>query len=166
MSGTDVDKIEEMMKAACVPGPSDAMKARVVEATQKAWRRDRMDVPIRVLVWRLVASTAAAAIFVILADVYSSRTVSPWRPDRVAVAIREPPALESLPELPHAVAAPHLRRRVPRPTAIDASMLRGRLELVLEILNETQAAGGPKPSTSVGGRSRMVPTRPVFDTSC
>jgi hypothetical protein len=167
MNGTDAekDRIERLMKAACLPGPSDALKARVMEATQNAWRRDSIDIPARILLRRLVASAAAAVIVIALANRYSDRAVSPWQTGSVAVAIQEPFDLEALLESPHPVAGQHLiRLRGRQPSAIDASTLRGHVERVREILNETQGDGDSKSSTPGGARSRMVPTRPGFNS--
>ena len=165
MSETDLDrdKIERLMKAARLPGPSDALKARVIEATQKVWRRDSIDIPARILLRRLVASAAAAVIVVALADRYSDRTVPPWRPGDIAAAYQEPFELEVFLESPHSAATPHRRVRGRQPAAIDASALRGHVERFREILSETLGDGEMRSSTSIEGRSRMIPTRPDFD---
>ncbi len=162
MSGTDrdQDRIERLMKAAGLPGPSDALKARVTAAAQKAWRRDSIDIPARIGLRRLVAAAAAAVIVVALADRYGDHTVSPWRSGDVAVAIQEPVNLEAL--LGSAdLAAVHLRLRG-RPSAIDASTLREHVARIRHILEETQGSADANSSTLVEGQSRVIPTQAGF----
>ncbi len=165
MSETDVDrdKIERLMKAVRLPGPSDALKTRVIEATQKAWRRDSIDIPVRILLRRLVTSATAAVIVIALADRYSDRAVPPWQPGDIAAAYGEPFELEVFLESPHSVAMPHRRVRGRQPAAIDASALRGHVERFRETLSETLGEAETRSSTPVEGRGRMIPTRPESD---
>lgn len=159
----DRDKIERLMKAARLPGPSDALKTRVIEATQKAWRRDSIDIPVRILLRRLVASVAAAVIVVALADRYGNRAMSAWQPGDLAAVHQKSADLQTLLESTHSIAALPLRHRERQSSSIDASTLRGHLERVREILDEAQGDPDSKSSTSVGGQSGMIPTRPDFD---
>lgn len=160
MSGmdTDQDKIERLMKAAGLPGPSDALKARVIAAAQKVWRRDSIDIPARIYLRRLAVAAAAAVIVVALADRYGDRTVSPWRSEDVAAAIQEPVNLEVLLGSPDVAAVP-LRLRG-RPSAIDASTLREHVARIRQILDETQ--GSANASTLVEGQSRVIPAQTGF----
>lgn len=162
MSGTDTDqdRIERLMKAAGLPGPSDALKARVMAAAQKAWRQDSTEIPARIGLRRLAVAAAAAVIVVALADRYGDHTVSPWRSGDVAAAIQEPVNLEAL--LGSAdLAAVHLR--LPgRPSAIDASTLREHVARIRRILDETQGSANASSSTLVEGQSRGIPAQTGF----
>lgn len=162
MSGTDADqdRIERLMKAAGLPGPSDALKARVIEAAQKAWRRNPIDTPARIGLRRLVAPAAAAVIVVALADWYSDHTVSSWRSGDGAVAIEEPVDVEALLGCPD-LAAAHLRLWS-RPSAIGASTLREHIARLRQILEETQGSANASSSTLVEGQSRVIPTPAGF----
>ncbi|HPC96786.1 MAG TPA: hypothetical protein PLU87_17710 [Sedimentisphaerales bacterium] len=156
----DQDRIERLMKAAALPGPSDALKAHVIAAAQKAWRRDSIDVPARIGLRRLAAAAAAAVIVIALADRYGDRTVSPWRSGKIAVAMQEPVNLEALLGSPD-LAAAHLRLRG-RPSAIGASTLREYVARIRQILDETQGSANVNPSTLVEGQSRVIPTQTGF----
>jgi len=160
MSGTDPDqdRVERLMKAAGLPGPSDALKAHVMAAAQKAWRQDSIDIPARIFLRRLAVAAAAAVIIVTLADRYGERTVSPWRSGDVAAAIQEPVNLEALLGTAD-LAAAHLRLRG-RPSAIDASTLREHVARIRQILDETQ--GSANASTLVEGQTRVIPAQTGF----
>jgi len=162
MSGTDrdQDRIERLMKAAGLPGPSDALKARVMAAAQKAWRQDSTEIPARIGLRRLAVAAAAAVIVGALAERDGDHTGSPWRSGDVAVAIQEPVNLEAV--LGSAdLAAGHLRLRG-RPSAIDASTLREHVARIRHILEETQGSADANSSTLVEGQSRVIPTQAGF----
>ena len=158
------ERIEQLLKQARVPEPSNPLKDRVTVAARQAWEKGPADVPWRIPVRRLALSAAAAALIVSLANHFANFDRPGAHPESNSAASVEIPYSEAIPE---AAYAPLVKRRVylgRQPAGADASTLRRYVENIEKILDEMEDNGTVERPTPRRGGSRLLPGGPPLGT--
>ncbi len=163
MRGKDTQnkQVEDLLQRAHLSEPSPQLHGRITAAAKRAWNEAPEGLPWLIPFRRLVASAAAAVLIVWLADYSGDYMLAQWSPGAVQVGSQQPTDIEVLPEMPY---SPFVRRLAlvgRRLSAIDASALTSHLETLRHILDEALQGGSAKPQGPAGGRSRLIPDRPI-----
>lgn len=156
------DKIERLLEASRVAGPSESLKERVTGAARAAWEQAPAEVPWQIPVWRLLVSAAAAAIIIACGNHLGDITLHETPSSGPAAAGVANPELEELAQTIYGSARNRLgagRRRGPES---QEATLRDRIESVQQILDEMENNGVYGQPTRSGGRSRLLRRRESY----
>jgi hypothetical protein len=153
-------QLEELLKKAHLPEPSPQLRQRVIATAKGAWDQTEAELPWLVPFRRLAASAAAAIIIIWLANYSSDFALAQWQSVKFPAATEQSPDLESLPEIPY---GPFIRRMVSvnrRAYTIDASALSDHIEVLQNILDESQQSNTAAPSAPSDGTSHLISNPP------
>lgn len=153
------EKLESLLRKACLPEPSSELKERITTEAIRVWKQTSVELSWRIPFMRLVASAAAAVFIVWLANFSSDYSMTRWQAGGPFAMRRQPSELDVLPEMPYGPFVRHLASVSRELPASDASVLRHYVEAVRRLLDEAPQNEILKPPAPAGSRSRLLPDR-------
>ena len=153
------EPLENFLRRAHLPEASRELKQRITAEARNVWDQTSPETPWQIPLRRLVASAAAAAFIVWLANLSSDYTLARWRPRGVSVARHQPTDLDTLPDMPYGPVAKHMVLVGRKSPVIDASALTDYTENIRRVLDQTRRSRVSKPPVPPEGSSRLVPGR-------
>jgi hypothetical protein len=158
------DRIENLLRRAHPSEPSPLLKERIITEARKAWNQTTVEMPWQIPIRRLAVSAAAAVLIISITNFSNDRALKGWYPRDIRTTREQIPKHEILPDMPYRPFVRHTVSVNRKPSITNASALRDYTERVRQVLNEMQQNGASNQSVPDGGRSRLFPTQPVFDS--
>lgn len=158
MKDTDrpITEIEQQLRRARLAGPSEELKARVLDTARETWKNAPAEMPWRVPLRRFGLSAVAALLIVSSANYVSALMVAPWQAGRPAVARVVATDAEDMPEMLYSPFVQHVLATCGTP-AQDGAALLDYLQKVHETLDGAEQDDAAEGSGPAGRESRLSP---------
>ncbi len=148
-------RIEDIMKCAQFPKPSEELKNRVIGTAKEAWDQPPQDIPWRIPLRRLVISTAAALTLISAANSFSDMVIARTLSKRSNTVNENPTDINALSDMPDALKYRWVRTGY-QPTSTDPQYLIEHVEAVRQMLQEDHPKEPAEPIPPANGRSQKI----------